>query len=583
MVYYLKDLIKGEYAMICNKCGAKNRDIRTKCFNCGASFVGGGVVDEKFNDYPDDIGMFTSPKPRKKAPVVEQNEFTVENIYTDNEYVEDEIEETEEFVDEVDTFQDEPELQFTPIVKADEPASELDLDENYDEYDNDLYADTDDVPPEIMELSVDEETEQYFKVAKKKKSSSFTVIIWLLSLLFVIIAIIVGVLIYTMVTEDDGTSVDPTVDTIADLNIDAPQISKLKDDKGIEYIHAVFKGVPGDRILLKCNNTYHTFIEETLEIDLYLEDLFNSEYEFRSSTVEANMFAYYIRNKKEYSCGAPAFTMSVPEAQLDLELLAQEIQVYKDSYTLKFWTSTDATVQLNNKNITSNMDGMGNFAYNITVNEDSTATYYLSVSQPYHTPKSEVFILSRDNLPVTLTIASTVNEPQSSNVLVLRCQTEPDTAITANLPILEMNKNELYNTCELKLDLSDCEYGEIEVLISATNEKGTSTKAHTVKYWPDENKITTTASKFNSAVAANPKSYTGRNYVINSVKAVKTISSKKFEAVCVLNDLEYTLIIENENVTTNILKDSSYKIFAQCTGETENGAPVFKAWYIYKA
>ena len=58
-----------------------------------------------------------------------------------------------------------------------------------------------------------------------------------------------------------------------------PTITKLKDSNGIEYLHAVFKGTPGDRLHLKCNNTYHTFITETLEVDLYLEDLFDIEYE----------------------------------------------------------------------------------------------------------------------------------------------------------------------------------------------------------------------------------------------------------------------------------------------------------------
>ncbi len=545
--------------MICNKCGAKNSDKREKCFHCG------NVLEKAVND------SFKE----NEAPLIQ--EFTVESVVKNKKF---DIEDTEQ--DEVFENVDAPTFEETPVKN--EPAINEDG-ENFDDEEEFLEDEFDDDEFDDDEISTKKQPNERSKSSKKaNKNTGFNIAIWILCVVFIIGLVFVGTLIYQYVSDMDSTYIGPGENTVTKLNLPKPEVTKLTDSAGNEYIHAVFKGTPGDRLHLKCNNTYHTFINETLEIDLYLEDLFNIEYEFRESTVDANMNAYYVRDGKEYSYEANSFKMSVPEADLEIGKLAQQnIKVYSDKYTLDFWTSTDAKVELNNKSITSSMDGTGNFKYEISVDPDSKTTYSLSVTQPYRMPKTAVFIISRDSLPVALTIASNNSESISDKTITLKCQTEQDATITANLPIIETIKNELYNTYEITLSLEGCDYGQIEALITATSPKGTSTKAHTFMYWPDEKTTTTTANKFTSAVATNPESYKNRNYVLSSVKVTKNLGANKFEGICNLNGVDYTVIIDRTDVSTNVIIGSSYKIFAKCTGEQTNNNPVFRAWFIYNA
>lgn len=538
-------ILKVNY-MICNKCGAKNSDKREKCFHCGFKLDGTKKITEEVS-------------PSQNGNQIIQ-EFAVESVSFDESF------DVEDIAQE-DIYQEETEENsFEEEIPQDEFA-----DEEFSE-------------EEIDELYVDENTEQHFKSSKSKKNTGFTIAIWLLCLVFIIGLIFVGTLIYQYISDRSDEQIDPTKDTVTQLNLPKPEITKLRDADGIEYIHAVFKGTSGDRLHLKCNNTYHTFITDTLEVDLYLEDLFDSEYEFRDSTVNANMNAYYVRDSKEYSYEASSFQMTVPEADLDIsKLSSQNIKVYNDKYEIEFWTATNAKVELNNKNITSVMDGTGNFKYEVNIEPDSKNTYSLSVTQPYRMPKNVVFVITRDALPVTLTIASNNSESISDKTITLKCQTEEGATITSNLPIIQSVKNELYNTYEITLSLENCDYGEIEALITATSNKGASTKSHKFMYWPDENTITTTSSKFTSAVATNPGSYQNRNYVLNSVKVTKNLGANKFEGICNLNGVDYTVIIDRTDVSANVIIGSNYKIFAKCTGNSENNTPVFRAWFIYNA
>lgn len=534
------EFIKGEI-MICNKCGAKNSDKNEKCFHCGYKFE--------------------NAKSTHEDKIFQQNdnqtiqEFTVESVTAQDDL------DTEDIYQEA-SFEEKPEESFDENALDEEEFSQKEIDE----------------------LLVDENNEQHFKSSKINKNTGFTIAIWLLCLVFIIGLIFVGTLIYQYITDRNEQSVDPTKNTVTQLNLPKPDVTKLRDNDGNEYIHAIFKGSPGDRLHLKCNNTYHTFITDTLEIDLYLEDLFDSEYEFRDSTVDANMNAYYVRDGKEYSYEAGSFQMAVPEADLEIgELASQNIKVYNDKYILEFWTSTNARVELNNKNINSAMDGTGNFKYEVTIEPDSKNTYSLSVTQPYRMPKTVVFVITRDPLPVTLTIASNNSESISDKTITLKCQTEEGATLTSNLPIIESIKNELYNTYEITLSLENCDYGKIEALITATSTKGASTKSYSFMYWPDEKTITTTASKFTSAVATNPENYKNRTYVLSSVKVTKNLGANKFEGICNLNGVDFTVIVDRTDISTNVIIGSSYKIFAKCTGDEENNAPIFRTWFIYNA
>jgi hypothetical protein len=569
--------------MICNRCGAKNSDSRVRCFHCGTLL---SVPENAEKPVTAKATIKTEATPKKN----ESNTFEVENIYTnddeflDDEYTDDEIidttEETdEEYVDNNDTYEDDD-----TATDDNERYNEVEYDDEYQddeiaEYDDDA----DDEEVDIAELAVDETTEQHFRLAYKKKSHGFTIAIWILILVFIIIGIFVGTLLYQYATDDDGVQVTPKPDSISELNLSPPVVTKHKDANNVEYVHAVFTGTPGDRLHLKCNNTYHTFVSDKLEIDLYLEDLFDREYEFLSSVITANMNAYYVRNGKEYACNASPFQMTVPEADLILENTEQEIKVYSDKYKLEFWTATDAKVELNYKNITSYMNSMGNFKYEISVDPDSATTYSLVVKQPYRIQKSAVVIIKRDPLEIPLTIASNNAESHSEKTLTLNINTNENATITASLPILSTVPNLLRNSYEITLDLSACEYGETEILITASTAEGTSTKAFTFLYWPNEDTVTTSSNKFTTAVATNPTKYSGINYVIPSVTVTKNSGVNKFEGTCVINSVTYSVIIDSTDISKNIIIGSKYKIFAQCTGTVQNGLPVLRAWFIYNA
>ena len=544
--------------MICKKCGAKNSDTREKCFHCGAALYSRNIGAER-----------ASEKSLEKA---EKNIAQMEGFY----------------VDDVIAREDPAEQELDDIQFSE--AAYDPYEENYDDaqsgaFEDDPIENDDTAPEEITEIALDKEdnAEQYFESAKPKKNVGFTIAIWVLVVVFIIVAIIVGSLIYSMYI-DNNEITDPNRGTYSQLNLDPPTIKKLNDKNGINYINAVFYGEPGDRLYLGCNDTYHTFIENTLELNLYLEDLFLPEYEFRESTVNANLNASYVRDNKKYAYNISSFEMSVPPAEFELlSPSEQTVKAYRDKYEIKLWTTTDSKVFLNNNNITSYMDGTGNITYNIDVKEDSSTTYQIEIVQPYHTPKSEVFIISRDALKVDLSIATSSASVINEKSIVISGSTEPGAEITSNLPILQLDKNDLYNTFTVTLDLSGQTYGQLEAMITATNEKGSSTKSHVFWYWPAESAITSSASAFNSAIASDPGTYRGRNILITSAKVVRNVSANKFEVVCTYNDIEYNLIIDYPYKQTNITVDSSYRIFAAVDGALIDGKPVFRAWYIYDA
>ena len=445
---------------------------------------------------------------------------------------------------------------------------------------------------EISEVALDEdEKELVFQNAqgtRRKRSVGVTIVIWLLVLLFILIGITLGVLYYRLThPQEQPPIINPNQGAVEKLNLQDPILKKALDPSGKEYIHAVFYGEPGDRIYLSCNNSYHTFTENSLEMNLYLEDLFDSEYEFLENVVNANPNAYHVRDGKKYPYNTPSFSIAVPESQL--ELLAptkQSMKVYQDRYAIELWTSTDAKVTLNNNNITSYMDGSGIITYNVDVPEQTSTTYQLEVTQPYHTSRSEVFIISRDTLAVNLTIAtssaSIIHEPY----IEISGSTEAGAVISSSLPTLDFSRNDVYNTYSMRVNLNGVAYGKVEVVITADAGDGrVSSRSHTFWYWPDEVKTTTSAYKFDSAVATNPSAYRNQNFKLSKARVTKILSANKFETAVTYNNVEYTMIVTNENrlVNGSVSVGSTYNIFAQCTGSREDGVPVFRAWYVYSA
>ena len=58
------------------------------------------------------------------------------------------------------------------------------------------------MPDDILELSVDTDTEQHFKVANRKRNLGYNALIWVLVLAFIIVSIFVGTLIFTLISSD---------------------------------------------------------------------------------------------------------------------------------------------------------------------------------------------------------------------------------------------------------------------------------------------------------------------------------------------------------------------------------------------
>ncbi len=584
--------------MICNNCGAKNSNSRTKCFNCGASleYNSDAVIQDSFTVESTSADVENNEPVRLKRTGLNshskrvshynsddcepdvypaRNKKSVDGAYNSDGY--DDVE-YENDVEEYDNDADNDVREYSEYDYTNDSVENVD-DEFYDD-------DTGEQDNEIAQIAVDSEggTEQYFENVGKKKNIGITVMIWILVLVFLVVAIFAGTLVYSYFLDKEIKS-DPSANAYTQLNIPSPKIEKLTDESGTEYISAEFFGISGDRLYLGCSDSYHTFVSQSIVLKLYLKDLFSSEYEFMASTVNANLNAYYVRDGKKYAYNIPSFTMSVPEAEFEL-LTPKDTQTkaYRDKYDITLWAQPGSKILLNNNNITSYMDAAGNITYPVDVSESSNTTYQIEVSQPYHTPASRIFIISRDALKVNLTIATSNASVIHDNYIIISGSTEPDAVISSNLPIVgSVERNALYNTFTAKLDLSSCQYGTIEAMITAENSKGKSTKSHIFVYWPDETKVTSSAQKFDSAVASNPSAYKNKNYVIKSLKITKVLSANKYEGVCTLNGAEYTVVFDYKYKQTNLVVGSSYKVFAGCSGTMEDGKPMFNAWYIYNA
>lgn len=414
---------------------------------------------------------------------------------------------------------------------------------------------------------------------KPKKNTGINALISVLAVLGVAVILGMGVLVYNGFIKPE--SPDTTPSELEKINLTAPEITKLTDSDGKEYLHGVFHGKIGDRLYLGCNETYHTFVEDSIELDLYLEDLFSSDRVFTENTVNANIDAYVVRENRRYACGTPTFTMSVPKAEYEfVSPDSQSYKVYNDKFTIRIWTLPDSTVLLNGRDVTSSMTGLGLLQTEVEIAEGAKDTYKLQITQPYHTPVNDAFLLYRDPSVVNLSVSAYSADTVSGNYVTVSGSTEEGAEISCDLPLISVEKNELYNTFTAKIDLSSVPYGLVSTKIQATSSEGSTVRSYTFWYWPDEKSVTTSSKTFTEAVASNPASHSG-TYVINDVKVEKVIGAGKFIGTVTVGANEYSYIFSCDYDRGNAVIGSTYKIFARYISTNENSVPVYRVWYMY--
>ncbi len=519
--------------MICKNCGAKNSDTRDRCFNCGA----------QLNIETDTV----------------KNE--VKKIIPD-------ISETVSVSDISDTV-----ISGFPAQANDDEPVKLKKRET---------AELKKSANKSSRGTADRVKKNNSKKSKKApRGKSNAGINFLIAVLCVVFVAVLGGLVFMIVKPDNSSEGNGT--GISKINLASPEITKLTDSNGKEYLHGVFNGKIGDRLYLECNNSYHTFAEETVTVDLYLEDLFPADHLFVESSANANIGAYIIRENKRYACGTPTFSLSVPKAEYQFILPdSQSYEVFNDKFTIRLWTLPGSTVSLNGRDVTDSMTGLGLLQTEVEIKEGAKDTYKLQINQPYHTPVNDAFLLYRGLSTVDLSVAAYGTGIVSGNTVTISGSTSEGVEISCiNLPVLSVEKNELYNTFTAKLDLSNTPYGLVIAKIQATGAEGTTTRSYTFWYWPDERSVTTTAKSFTEAVAENPAAYSG-TYVLRDVTVEKVIGAGKFIGKITVGATDYRYIFSCDYDRGNVVVGSSYKIFAAYSStDSSTSMPVFRAWYIY--
>ncbi len=516
--------------MICKVCGAKNADTREKCFNCGSAL---------------------SVSFRPASP--ENNVKTEKSFPTENT---------------VKVYKP------TASNSADGQTSKYafsSLDKNNTKNENlidEIYID-------------DQKSELYFSGKKKNKTKfGFNIAIWLLSVIFVVVAIFVGVSVRNLILNEKSSDALPNSE-LEKINVQPPVITKQTQSDGTEYLHCIFYGSIGDRVYLSCNDSYHTFVEESTEFDLYLEDLFPSTQIFTESTANTSLNASIVRGNKKYACGTQLFSISVPKAQYKIISPSMSSgKSYADSYSIRLWALPDSIITLNGNNITSEMDGTGYIEHEVETNLNSSTTYNIQVTQPYHTPITDSFIISRDSSPVKLTVSTNSAKIVSDKTVTVKGSTEQGVTITSDMPIESLKQNSLYNTYELTLDLSSVSYGFVETKIYATNEKGTTTNSYSFWYWPSEESITTSSRALNESVVTNLDKYINANILISNATVEKILDANKYLISASVAGTKYEMIVKCDYNRRNVKIGSTYKMYVSYDGVKENGAPTFSAWYI---
>lgn len=518
--------------MICNNCGAKNSDTRNRCFNCGAELI------IKTNIIKNNDGFSDTSKNAGISDI----EDTIINGFS------------------VQTESDEP-------VKLKKREIE------------EIKSSNKSVTSNTAKKTAAKKSNANRKAPVGKGNTGINILIGVLCIVFV--AVLLG-LVIMIVKPDDNSKGNGNQSEIGKINLASPEITKLTDANGKEYLHGVFNGKIGDRLYLECNNSYHTFAEETITVDLYLEDLFPADHRFVESTANTNIGAYIIRENKRYACGTPTFSMSVPKAEYQfLSPDSNSYKVYNDKFTIRIWMLPGSTVSLNGRDVTDSMTGLGLLQTEVEIKEGAKDKYALQINQPYHTPANDAFLLYRDLSTVELSVAAYGSGIVSGNTVTVSGSTSEGVEISSDLPVLSVEKNSLYNTFTAKLDLTNTPYGLVSAKIQATGAEGTTVRSYTFWYWPDEKSVTTSAKSFTETVAENPAAHTG-TYVLRNVTVEKVIGAGKFIGKITVGATDYRYVFSCDYDRGNVVVGSSYKIFAAYSStDSSTSMPVFRAWYIY--
>ncbi len=551
--------------MICKNCGAKNSDKRNSCFNCGTPFVS---QEDYFPQYEEDNisdGQEILPV-RKKSIHCEQDSTPLRRKPVSP------VQNTEPLRRKpVSPVQDNESLRIKPTLPEQDTAPSKKK--------STVYGDTVQMRKGSAQNSNTQRNRQNTKPQKKKSNAGINALISVLAVLGVAVICGMGILVYNGFIKPETP--DSTPSELDKINLTKPEITKLTDSDGKEYLHGVFNGKIGDRLYLGCNDTYHTFVEEIIELDLYLEDLFSSDRIFTENTVNANIDAYIVRDNRRYACGTPTCTLSVPKAEYEfVSPDSQSFKVYNDKFTIRIWTLPNSTVLLNGRDVTSSMTGLGLLQTEVEIAEGAKDTYKLQITQPYHTPVNDAFLLYRDPSVVDLSVSAYSADIISGNQVTVSGSTEEGVEISCDLPLLSVEKNELYNTFTAKIDLSDVPYGLVSTKIQGTSSEGTTVRSYTFWYWPDEKSVTTSSKTFTEAVASNPAAHSG-TYVINDVKVEKVIGAGKFLGTVTVGANEYSYIFSCDYDRGNAVVGSTYKVFARYISTNENSVPVYRVWYMY--
>lgn len=510
--------------MICSYCGAKNSATREKCFNCG-----------------------------RPLDSVSSTSIDTQSIYT-----------TDKADAEDNFYKEASEEDFIPrrVTKRSAPTpSPARLDKQ--EARQQKNARRTQQPPKKIEAK------------EKKPLDKFSIAIIILAIVFASVLAVTGVLVYNNYFKEQELG---NGSTAADLGVASPKVEVLTDSSGEQYALVTFYGTVGDRLYFACDESYSTFVSTTVEKKLYLSDVFAPDKEFKESTASFDIGAAYVRDSKHYAYNLSPITLSLLPAELDIARPSEKnLKSYDDTYTIKMWAQPGSTVVINGVDVSKKMDPLGNIRHDIETKANAITTCYIEVSHPYRTPAKDSFIISRDAVDINFKITKVSISGDTCTITA----TGPSSAkITADLPVLSSSHNDLYNNFTIKLDLSNCPYGETFFVLTAETADGKATRTSSVMYWPSEASSTQASRTLTASTASSPTK--GAQYVISNATITRALSANTFEVSTKIDNKTYYFAIKYENNITPLEIGAKYKFFVAGTGTNdESGLPILKAWYIY--
>ncbi len=500
--------------MICSFCGAKNSDSRQRCFNCGKP-----------------LNTATN------APKQTYDKILKNDINDDD---------------------------FTPVRVTRKPSNERVLRENRTQKREN---------PQKQESSRQKQTER--KPKEKKPLDKFSIAIWILAVLFAILLAVTGILVYNGYFKEQGLANGATA---ADLGVKAPTLEVLTDQSGEQYVNATFFGTVGDRIYFSCDESYATFVTDTIEKAFYLKDVYPESASFTQSTAAIELGAAYVKESKHYPYNlAPAYVSVLPAEMEVASPTEKNVKSNDDYYTIKMWAQPQSTVKINGVDVSQKIDTLGNLRHDIETKANAITTCYIEVLHPYRTSSKQSFIISRDVVEIDFNITKVSIQ---GDICTITATGAPNAKITSDLTLISATHNDLYNNYTIKLDLSSCPYGEVDFVLTAQTSDGKTSRASSVIYWPSEASATQSANKLSASAATSPKK--GTQYVIANATVTRALGFNTFEVSTKIDGKTYYLAIKYENNITPVEIGGKYKFFVAGTGTSHSsGIPTLKAWYIY--